>query len=309
MVKKKRSRLGKGLGALLGDVQQATTTPAATSTTTSSGPFQEVDIPPTVQPEPRLGLRELPVEQLQRGQYQPRLNMDQEALEELAESIRTQGIIQPLLVRQIDRHQFEIIAGERRWRGAQIAGLATVPAVVREIDNETAMAVALIENIQRQDLNAIEEALGFQRLLDEFGLTHEEVATAIGRSRSAVTNSLRLLGLESRVRSLVETGDLAMGHARALLGLPESRQLEAARKVTRGGLSVRATEHMVKRMTKVKKVDADPAGAGQDVRQLETELSERIGAQVEIKQAGKKGRLVIHYHSLDELDGILARIK
>jgi len=235
--------------------------------------------------------------------------MDPVALDELAESIRTQGIIQPLLVRPLGPNQYEIVAGERRWRGAQLAGLTSVPVVVREIDDETAMAVALIENIQRQDLNAIEEAQGFQRLLEEFGLTHEEVAGSVGRSRSAITNSLRLLSLDRRVREMVETGDLAMGHARALLGMPDARQLEAARKVVKGGLSVRATEHLVKRLTRVRKGDSTSSGTTSDVRQLENSLSEKIGARVEIRQSGKKGRLVIHYHSLDELDGILARIK
>lgn len=309
MTKKKKSRLGKGLGALLGDVQQSTSQAVPVTPGTDADGSGSPESGQTSPEPPNTGLRELPVEQLQRGQYQPRLNMDKEALEELAESIRTQGIVQPLLARQLAAGQYEIIAGERRWRGAQLAGLTTVPVVVREIDDQTAMAVALIENIQRQDLNAIEEAQGFQRLLEEFGLTHEEVASSVGRSRSAVTNSLRLLSLEKRVREMVVDGDLSMGHARALLGLGENRQAEAARKVVRGGLSVRATEHMVKRMTKVRKPAPESNGAGHDVRHLENDLSERVGAKVEIKHAGKKGRLIIHYHSLDELDGILDRIK
>lgn len=304
MSKKKKTRLGKGLGALLGDVRQTAgpapapeqpATPAATSDDGATAPA---------------GLRNIPIELLQRGQYQPRLHMDREALEELAESIRSQGIIQPLLVRRLAGENYEIIAGERRWRGAQLAGLDTVPAVVREISDETAMAVALIENIQRQDLNAIEEAMGLQRLLDEFGLTHEEVAASVGRSRTAVTNTLRLLNLNASVRRMVETGELGMGHARALLGLPDERQPEGARKVVKGGLSVRATEHMVKRMTKVRAVDkARDDGAANDIRRLEGELSDRIQARVEIRHGNRKGRLVIHYHSLDELDGILERIR
>lgn len=306
MSKKKKTRLGKGLGALLGDVRQ-TTAPAPEAQTQPAATATEA---PADSAPPPSGLRNIPIELLQRGQYQPRLHMDKEALEELAESIRSQGIIQPLLVRRLEGDTYEIIAGERRWRGAQLAGLDSVPAVVREISDETAMAVALIENIQRQDLNAIEEAMGLQRLLDEFGLTHEEVAASVGRSRTAVTNTLRLLNLEASVRRMVETGELGMGHARALLGLPEERQLEGARKVVKGGLSVRATEHMVKRMTKVRKADREPDdGAANDIRRLEGELSDRIQARVEIRHGKGKGRLVIHYHSLDELDGILERIR
>ncbi len=313
MTKKKKSRLGKGLGALLGDVRQTTApeAPAEAPTPTAAPASASSTAPATeTSTQPGTGLREIPIEFLQRGRYQPRLQMDKEALEELAESIRAQGIIQPLLVRRLAADSYEIIAGERRWRGAQLAGLGSVPAVVREISDETAMAVALIENIQRQDLNAIEEALGFQRLLEEFGLTHEEVADAVGRSRTAVTNALRLLNLEPAVRRLVESGELGMGHARALLGLPTERQPEGARKVVKGGLSVRATEHMVKRMTKVRPTKEKPSdGDANDIRRLEEELSDRIQARVEIRHSGKKGRLVIHYHSLDELDGILERIR
>ena len=297
MTSKKKSRLGRGLGALLGDVHQATAP-------VSAEPRAATD------PAGADGLLELPVERLQRGRYQPRRQMDEESLEELAESIRAQGIIQPLLVRRLDDGGYEIVAGERRWRGAQRAGLATVPAVVREVSDEAAMAVALIENIQRQDLNAIEQAMGFQRLLEEFGLTHEEVATSVGRSRAAVTNTLRLLQLNPAVQRLVEGGELDMGHARALLGLPPERQPDGARKVIRGGLSVRATEHMVKRMNRLRRTaDARADGAANDIRRLEDELSGRIQAKVEIRHGGRKGRLVIHYHSLDELDGILRRIR
>ena len=315
MSKKKKSRLGKGLGALLGDVRHTT---AESSGSAGSAVAFEKDsgseaVVPAEAARPQSGLREMPIEFLQRGQYQPRTSMDREGLEELAESIRAQGIIQPLLVRRLADDQYEIVAGERRWRGAQLAGLGSVPVVVREIPDETAMAIALIENIQRQDLNAIEEANGFQRLLDEFGLTHEEVATSVGRSRAAVTNTLRLLQLEPAVRRQVESGDLGMGHARALLGLPSERQAEGAQKVVKGGLSVRATEHMVKRMNRVRPRDKTPdgvdAGAEGDIRRLEDELSERIQARVEIRHGQRKGKLVIHYHSLDELDGILERIR
>ncbi len=303
MSKKKKSRLGKGLGALLGDVRQ-TTEPAPL---TNAG--TEEAVPAIAATAPRTGLRELPIELLQRGEYQPRINIDKDALEELAESIRSQGIIQPLLVRELNKDKYEIIAGERRWRGAQLAGLSTVPAVVREISDETAMAVALIENIQRQDLNAIEEAMGFQRLLDEFGLTHDEVATAVGRSRTAVTNILRLLNLNNLVRRQVDSGEIGMGHARALLALDESRQPEASAKVIKGGLSVRATEHMVKRMNRPRKASGSNKKTSNDVQHLEQELSDRIGARVEIRDTGGRGKLVVHYHSLDELDGILERIR
>ncbi len=308
MSKKKKSRLGKGLGALLGDVKKTTApvTEEAVAPETVVSEVASAESPS--RPGSATGLRELPIELLQRGEYQPRIQMDKEALEELAESIRAQGIIQPLLVRELGTNQYEIIAGERRWRGAQLAGLSTVPAVIREISDETAMAVALIENIQRQDLNAIEEALGFERLIEEFGLTHEEVATSVGRSRTAVTNIMRLLGLNPQVRRMVESGELGMGHARALLALEDPRQPEAAAKIVKGGLSVRATEHMVKRMSRVSKPRKDK-GSRNDVRHLEQDLSDRIGARVEIKDVGGKGKLVVHYHSLDELDGILERFK
>ncbi len=311
MSKKKKTRLGKGLGALLSDVRK-TTSASSGELIQADSAADEAASEQAIPSESRLnqnGLRELPIEWLQRGQYQPRLNMDKEALEELAESIRAQGIIQPLLVRRLGHDKFEIIAGERRWRGAQLAGLATVPAVVREVTNEAAMAVALIENIQRQDLNAIEEAIGFQRLLEEFGLTHEQIASTVGRSRTAVTNTLRLLSLNNKARQLVESGELGMGHARALLALPDSRQYDAARKIVARGLSVRATEHLVKRLNRVKKPTDSAVSATQDIKHLEEELSERIGARVDIQHSGKKGRLVIHYNSLDELDGILGRIK
>ncbi len=296
MTKKRKSRLGKGLEALLGDARPA---PDGVSLSDSI-------------PAPRgdAGLLDIPVERLQRGRYQPRRNLDEAALEELTESVRAQGVIQPLLVRRLAGDEYEIIAGERRWRAAHRAGLATIPAVVRVIDDETAMAMALIENIQRQDLSAMEEAMGFQRLLEEFGLTHEEVATSVGRSRAAVTNVLRLLNLHPSVQQLVQDRELGMGHARALLGLPKARQLEGAHKVVKGGLSVRATEHMVKRMNRLSRMPApNPEDANTDIRRLEDELSSRIQAKVEIRHRPRKGRLVIHYHSLDELDGILTRIR
>ncbi len=308
MTTRKKARLGRGLGALLGDVRPVSVdappaeAAAKTATTRGAGAGSQ--------------LRELPIEQLQRGKYQPRTKMDKPALEEMAETIRVQGVIQPLLVREIKRNRFEIIAGERRWRGAQLAGLKSVPVVVREISDQSAMAVALIENIQREDLNAIEQATGFQRLLDDFDLTHQEIAEAVGRSRSAVSNLLRLLALPAAVKKLLEAGKIEMGHARALLQLPAKDQTGAANKVVADGLSVRRTELLVKRRLAGDKDDNDPPKKDPDVARLEGELSTRIGAQVSIQHSvrksrsgGKKGKLIIHYHSLDELDGIIERIK
>ena len=289
-------RLGRGLEALLGDVR-----PAASGT----------DADATAGPR----LRELPIEQLQRGKYQPRTKMDKPALEEMAETIRVQGVIQPLLVREIGRDRYEIIAGERRWRGAQLAGLGTVPAVVKEVSDQSAMAVALIENIQREDLNALEEATGFQRLVDDFGLTHQQIAEVVGRSRAAVSNLLRLLMLNPAVKKLLEAGELEMGHARTLLQLPANDQPGAANKIIAAGLSVRRTELLVKHLLAGNDGDAETPTKGADVLRLENELSTRIGARVSIQpraakgEGTKKGKLVIHYHSLDELDGILERIK
>ena len=294
MTTKKKARLGRGLEALLGDVRQ--TASSAPGAADNGGHSQ---------------LRQLPIEQLQRGKYQPRTKMDQPALQELAETIKVEGVIQPLLVRQIGRDQYEIIAGERRWRGAQLAGLATVPAVIREISDQKAMAVALIENIQREDLNAIEEAAGLQRLLDEFGLTHQAVAEVVGRSRAAVSNLLRLLTLHPAVKKRLEAGQIEMGHARTLLALPSQDQPSAADKVAADRLSVRQTELLVKRLLAA---DKHKSAAGQpsktpDVLRLEEDLSTRIGARVSIQGGAKNGKVVIYYHSLDELDGILARIK
>ncbi len=281
----KKTRLGRGLDALLGDTL-AETAPAEQS------------------------LQRLPVDLIQRGRYQPRSQMPQEQLEELASSIRAQGIVQPIVVREIEGG-YEIIAGERRWRAAQMLGLDSIPAIVRDVPDEAAMALGLIENIQRENLNPVEEAVGVQRLLDEFGLTHQQVADAIGRSRAAVTNLLRLLTLTPKVRGLLEEGKIDMGHARALLALPQQAQLAAARDVVKRGLSVRQTERLVRRTLKG---GSTPAGGGTpradpDIRRLQEALSERLGAEVSIQDRRGKGRLVIRYHSLDELDGILARIR
>ena len=252
-------------------------------------------------------LRRLPVEFLQPGKYQPRKDFDPEALSELADSIRVQGIIQPIVVRSVAHNRYEIIAGERRWRAAQLANLNDVPVVIREISDETAIAMSLIENIQREDLNSIEEAEAMQRLLDEFGLTHQQVSNAVGKSRTAVTNSLRLLQLCSDVKTMVERGDLDMGHGRALLPLDRENQIKAAKIVVTRGLSVRDTENLVRRLQQpdasetTQKVDPDTL-------QLQNTLSEKLAAAVKIDHhASGRGKLVIKYNSLDELDGIISR--
>lgn len=288
----KKRGLGRGLDALLGS--------AAVPEQPAQGKYVA-------------GLRELPVDLIERSRYQPRADFNEEALQELADSIRAQGVIQPVVVRPLagQPNRYELIAGERRWRAAQLAGLHEVPAVVREVDDQAAMAMALIENIQRQALNPIEEAVALNRLIDEFGLTHEETADAVGRSRAAVSNMLRLLNLEAEVKAMVEHGELEMGHARALLGLRNGPQIKAAHQVVSRGLSVRETERLVKKL-------GDPAASQHstvrrvdpDTQRLQDELSEKLGARV-LFQPGKggKGKLVISYNSLDELDGILDHIK
>ena len=257
-------------------------------------------------------LRTLPVELLQRGANQPRTDFDKEALQELAESIKAQGVLQPVMVRPLDDSgKFEIIAGERRWRAAQLAGLHEIPAVVRELDDQTAMCIALIENIQREDLNPLEQARGLARLAEEFDMTHDDIAGSVGRSRSAVTNMLRLLELCDDVKRLLESRQLEMGHARALLTLSEQQQKWAAQQIIKSGLSVRGAESLVRRLQKAKTVLKPRQGqVDPDVKLLETELSEQLGAAVTIQQRKQgKGMLRIAYGSLDQLDGILARIR
>ena len=301
---KKKTRLGRGLGALLGDVQSAIyLQPSAT------GHSGGDDVSASTGRE-RAGFREIPIEQLQRGQYQPRIRIDKAALVELGNSIRAQGVLQPLLVRPAGTGRYEIIAGERRWRGAQLAGLQTVPAVIREIEDRTAMAVGLIENIQREDLNAVEQARGYHRLLDEFGLTHQEASDVVGCSRTTITNLLRLLSLHPDVQKMLEEGQLDMGHARALLGLAEADQPQAAKMVLNKKLSVRQTEWLVKSINRpAAPTNAEVEQATADLRLLEEYLSKKLGAKVDIRHSAKKGKLIIHYHSLDELDGILEKIK
>ncbi len=291
MAVKKRG-LGRGLDALLG----GTAAKAQPATDNSSQDGE---------------LRMLPVDLLQRGRYQPRTGMNNEALEELANSIRAQGVVQPIVVRELEQAgHYEIIAGERRWRAAQLAGLHEIPAVIREVPDQAAIAMALIENIQREELSPMEEAHALQRLIDEFNLTHQDAANAVGRSRAAVSNLLRLLTLNEDVKKLLENGDLEMGHARALLGLSGDQQSEAARIVETKGLSVRETEQLVRRMTSGPKPRSKETSLDPDTRRLQEELAEKLGAPVKLQHTSRgKGKLVIQYNSLDELDGILAHIK
>ena len=276
---------------------------------------------PVAMPPVQVGeeLTKLPLDLLQRGRYQPRIDMRPETLSELADSIKAQGVVQPIVVRPLEppvngeSQRYEIIAGERRWRAAQMAGLSEIPAVIRHIPDEAAIAVALIENIQRENLNPLEEARALDRLVSEFGLTHQEVAQAVGRSRAGVSNLLRLLELTAEVGELLEKRTLEMGHARALLGLTERRQqTEVALLVARKGLSVRETEALVRRL-QAPHAPVAPDGSGErdpNVTRLEQELAEKLGARVAI-QAGRggRGKLVVSYNSLDELDGILAHIQ
>lgn len=288
MVAKKRGLGERGLGALLAGSKVKLQTE-----TTQDGE-----------------LRELPVDLVQRGIYQPRRDMDPEALEELADSIRQQGVMQPIIVRPIAESRYEIIAGERRWRATQLAGLDRVPAIIRDVSDEAAVAMALIENIQRENLNAMEEAIALQRLQDEFELTQQEVAQAVGKSRSTVTNLLRLIGLSGEVKVMLEHGDLEMGHGRAMLSLSPELQLQAANQVVAKSLSVRQTEALVRRLQEEKDHPKEAKKVDPDIRRLQQDLSERIGAKVAINHTSKgKGKLVIQYSSVDELDGILNHIK
>jgi ParB family transcriptional regulator, chromosome partitioning protein len=254
-------------------------------------------------------LMTLPVNRIRPGKYQPRTQMDQEALAELAASIKSQGLMQPVLVRPVDRDSYELIAGERRWRAAQLAGLAQVPALVREVADEAALAMALIENIQRENLNAMEEAAGLHRLVQEFKMTHQQAADAVGRSRSAATNLLRLLNLAKPVQAMVMQGALEMGHARALLALDGARQVEAANRASARGLSVRETEALAQQMMKDEARPQRRPRLNRDIARLEEETAQKIGTTVEIK-AGKtgSGKLVVHYSSLEHLDDLIAKL-
>jgi ParB family chromosome partitioning protein len=259
---------------------------------------------------PREAMHTLPVERIRPGKYQPRTRMDPQALDELAASIRAQGLMQPLLVRPVDRENYELIAGERRWRAAQMAGLAEVPALVREVPDEAALALSLIENIQREDLNAMEEAAGVQRLVDEFGMTHEQAADAVGRSRSATTNLLRLLKLAKPVQDMVMEGRLEMGHARALLALDGARQVEAAHRIAARGLSVRETEALAQSLARGKAGVRRASKPDRDLARLEEDLSGALGTTVEIRPSRKgSGKVVVHYSSLDHLDQLLKKLR
>jgi ParB family chromosome partitioning protein len=263
---------------------------------------------PITEEEVQESLTQMSVDQIQRGKYQPRREMDADALEELANSIRTQGIIQPLLVRPIG-DRYEIIAGERRFRAAQMAGLTEVPVIIRDIPDESAIAIALIENIQRENLNPIEESLAMQRLIDELGMTHQQVAEAIGKSRASVTNLLRLLALPEEIKSMLEQGQLEMGHARSLIGLPEATQLEAAHTIISKTLSVRETENLVRHL-QLPKVEKSASPADPDIVRLQDRLTNQLKLKVAIQCNAKgKGKLIIHYRNLDELDVLLAQFQ
>ena len=307
-MKTKKKGLGKGLDALLGSTVASTAQPVYINQET---PLETARLAPAL----KTGvLLEVPVELCQRGKYQPRRDIDQASLDELAASIRNQGVMQPIILRALDGDQandqsYGIIAGERRWRAAQQAGLMTVPAVIKDVEDETAMAMALVENLQREDLNPMEEAYALARLNQEFDLTHQQVADIVGKSRVAVSNMLRLMNLVDEVKRLLEHGDIEMGHARALLGLVGEQQLSAATEVVNRSLNVRQTELLVKNYNKtvsgVEVVPADP-----NTRALENQLGEKFGLPVSLTHNSKgAGKLTIKYHSLDELDGILDHIK
>jgi ParB family chromosome partitioning protein len=326
---KKQPSLGRGLDALLGQIA-ASRAPAAGAAAPTVTPAPGAGAPaaasaPAAAPAIRADgeLARLPIDLMQRGRYQPRLDMRPESLEDLAASIRAQGVVQPIVVRPVTLpgaapgagpERYEIIAGERRWRAAQIAGLKEIPAVIRRVPDEAAIAMALIENIQREDLNALEEARALDRLIREFGVTQQQAADAVGRSRTAVTNLLRLLDLAPEVAAMVEERQLDMGHARALLALSHRpKQIEAARLVVKNGLNVRDTEALVRRLSNPAASTARASTQAKDpnVAQLESRLADTLGASVVIEHSSKtgKGRVLVAYNSLDELDGIIAHIQ
>lgn len=291
-----KKRLDKGLDALLGN-----------SLSDLIADDENIVLDTYNEPELAGSLRNLPIDLIDRGTYQPRREFAPEQLEELAESIRQQGVIQPIFVRPTMTGRYELIAGERRWRASQLAGLSEIPAMVKDVDDRNAAALSLIENMQREDLNPIEEALGLQRLADEFGLNHQQIADAVGKSRTGVSNMLRLLGLNADVKQLLQQGELEMGHARALLPLDGKQQVTAARRVIAQGLSVRETEKLVRQLLSPAQSSKEPrASVDPDILRLQDQLSEQLGAKVQIQhQPNGKGRLSIDYHSLEELDGIL----
>ncbi|MEC8020985.1 MAG: ParB/RepB/Spo0J family partition protein [Pseudomonadota bacterium] len=298
-----KKKLGRGLESLLG----AAPAPVSLDSENATGTKSELKEAPAVD---GAVLRALPIEQLVRGAFQPRQHFDEEALEELAASIRSQGLMQPLVVRPLGAG-FEIIAGERRWRAAQRAGLDRVPVLVRTLDDQSALALALIENVQREDLSPLEEAAALERLMTTFSLTQAQAAEAVGKQRATVANLLRLLRLGSEARPLLERGDLTMGHARALLALDDPRQGTLAREAVQRGWTVRETERQVQRALAPSKegTASEATGPSRETRHLERSLSERLGAPVRIEHGKKGGRIVIRYGSLDELDGVLAHLR
>jgi ParB family chromosome partitioning protein len=284
----KKARLGKGLDALFGAVEETGTDSSQRSET-----------------------RRLPIESIRQSRFQPRTRMDEASLRDLAASIQRQGVVQPIVVRETVTGHYELIAGERRWRATKMAGLADIPAVVRQVSDDVALALGLIENIQRENLSPVDEAMGLRRLLDEFGMTHQQAADSIGRSRAAVSNLLRILNLDPVVREHIEEERIEMGHGRALLALPREAQRGAAEAVMHRRLSVRQTEQLVRHLLAgVRKKKPRPSSNNADIQRLENELSERLGARIHIEHRGQKGgRLVIDYHSLDELDGLIDRLR
>lgn len=294
----KKKGLGRGLDALLGGDSTVASASSASVTDISQAPSSSDGV-----------LRQLGVDLIRPGRYQPRRDMQTDALEELASSIKSQGVMQPIVVRSVGMQQYEIVAGERRWRAAQLADLETIPVIIKDVPDEAAIVMALIENIQREDLNPIEEAVALQRLQTEFELTHQEIAEAVGKSRTTVTNFLRLMQLQPDVRTLLERGDLEMGHARALLGVDGEQQSMLAQKVVDQGLSVRQTEELVRRAQEGKLNRPPPEPKDPNTLRLEEDLGEKVGAPAKIKHnENGKGTLTFSYSSLDELEGILAHI-
>jgi ParB family transcriptional regulator, chromosome partitioning protein len=309
-----------GLSGLLSDIAKVDTqnisiaAPSADGTAVATmpgmAPFAQVAITENASQPAVSNLRKLPIDMLRPGKYQPRNGIDKASLEELADSIKSQGIIQPIVARPVGPHSYEIITGERRWRAAQLANLEEVPVIIRELTDNQALAMSLIENIQREDLNAIDTALGLKRLIDEFTMTHQDAATIVGKSRVSVTNLLRLLELDEEVKNMLKRNEIEMGHARALLALTPQLQIKAAKTIIAQKLSVRETEKLVNALQ-------NPKAAGANIKldpnivELQKSLKNKLGANVDIKHspASGKGRLIIHYHSLDALDGILKRIK
>ena len=301
----KRKSLGRGLDALLGGVNKSPSDAIKAAMNVAAVPVPDAG--------PMDGkYAELPVEFLQRGKYQPRRDIQNESLQELADSIKAQGVMQPIVVRLIGQERYEIIAGERRWRASQLAGLDRIPAIIRDVPDETAIAMALIENIQREDLNPVEEAVALKRLQDEFVLTHQQVADAVGKSRAAVSNSLRLLNLSTEVRTLLEHGDLEMGHARCLLSLEPGQQSALARQIIARGLSVRQAEALVRKTQQEEAMDKvdPPKNTAPDLKKLEEGLMGRLGVKVQVQHSARgAGKLVLKYKNLDELDGLLERLE